>query len=151
MGKDSGGFPMPDQTSADMDDAAELVAWVRDVLAPSVNRDLNTHGQLVWCSQWWAHPEAVARLHALRMAYSTLVEDAGAGADGASTWWLQHADPHLAVLLNKDTGPFSQCVRGHRPTAGLPWQDPPRDVPLPRIVAIPDPEDAAVAAAALDG
>lgn len=147
---------MPDQPPAayvdedDVDDAAELLAWVRDVLAPAVTRDLNTRGQLVWCSQWWDHPEAVARLHALAMAYSSLVEDDDAAADGASTWWLQHADPHLAVLLNKDTGPFSQCVRDHRPTPGLPWQDPPRDVILPRIVVLPEPEDAAEAAAAAD-
>ena len=129
------------------EDAADLVAWVRDVLAPGITRDLNTRGQLVWCAQWFDHPEAVARLWAMALAYSTLVEAEDAAADGASTWWLQHADPHLAVLMNKDTGPFSQCIRDHRPTTGLPWMDPSAGVMLP---AIAGPQDAGEAAAALD-
>ena len=129
------------------EDAADLVAWVRDVLAPGISRDLNTRGQLVWCTQWFEHPEAVARLWAMALAYSTLVEAEDAAADGASTWWLQHADPHLAVLMNKDTGPFSQCIRDHRPTSGLPWIEPPTGVVLPAIAG--PSQDAGESAAAL--
>jgi hypothetical protein len=130
------------------EDAADLVAWVRDVLVPGITRDLNPRGQLVWCSHWFDHPEAVARLGAMALAYSALVEADDAAADGPSTWWLQHADPHLAVLMNKDTGPFSQCIRDHRSTTGLPWLEPPADVMLPAIAGTP--QDATEAAAELD-
>lgn len=130
-------------TTTPAEDAADLLAWVRDVLAPAITRDLNPRGQLVWCPQWWDHTEAVARLWAMALAYSSLVEDDQAPADGASTWWLQHADPHLAVLLHKDVGPFSQCVRDHRPGTGLPWQDPPPGLVLPTIVGPQDAGDAA--------
>lgn len=126
----------------------DLVAWVREVLAPGITRDMNPRGQLRWCTQWFEHPEAVARLWAMAAAYSVLVDAEDAAADGASTWWLQHADPHLAVLMNKDTGPFSQCTHGHRPTDGLPWEEPTQAVVLPLIAG--PPQDAGDAAAALD-
>jgi hypothetical protein len=130
------------------DNAADLVAWVREVLAPGISRDFNPKGQLRWCRQWWDHPEAVARLWAMAGAYAVLVDADDAPADGPSTWWLQHADPHLTVLLNKDTGPFSQCTHEHRITGGLPWQEPTRPVVLP-VIAGP-PQDAGAAAAAVE-
>lgn len=140
-------MPDPVEQTTPAEDAADLIAWVRDIFAPAITRDLNTRGQLVWCPQWWDHAEAVARLWAMAMAYSSLVEEEDAPAVGASVWWVQHVDPHLAVLLNKDSGPFSQCVREHRSGTGLPWQEPPAGLVLPTIVG---PQDAGVLAATVD-
>lgn len=32
---------------------------------------------------------------------------------GGSDWWLPHADPHLRVLLDPETGPFYNCDGEH--------------------------------------
>ena len=40
---------------------------------------------------------------------------------GVGIWWLNHADPHMRVLMDKE-GPFKQCAYdGHKParTPGL--------------------------------
>jgi hypothetical protein len=40
---------------------------------------------------------------------------------GVSTWWLNHADPHMRALMDKE-GPFKKCAYdGHKPprTPGL--------------------------------
>ncbi|NNH73673.1 DUF4913 domain-containing protein [Nocardia uniformis] len=64
-----------------------------------------------WCPEWWRHDEAVLRLAALWRAYEALRrDDTGLGL---SNWWLQHADPHMRVLMSVD-GPFELCKKGHR-------------------------------------
>ncbi|WP_019925543.1 DUF4913 domain-containing protein [Nocardia sp. BMG111209] len=64
-----------------------------------------------WCPQWWRHDEAVLRLFALWRAYEALRrDDTGLGL---SQWWLQHADPHMRILLAVD-GPFELCKKHHR-------------------------------------
>jgi hypothetical protein len=103
----------------------ELATWVREVLAPVIHRDLQAQGELVWCQQWWEHPEAVARLAALHDAWTVLVVAEEADGTGASQWWVQHVDPHLDALMHQRHGPFSRCARHHRETKPLPWQEPP--------------------------
>ena len=35
-------------------------------------------------------------------------------AIGVSTWWLNHADPHMRVLMDRE-GPFKKCAYdGHK-------------------------------------
>jgi len=64
-----------------------------------------------WCPEWWRHDEAVLRLFALWRAYEALRrDDQGLGL---SQWWLQHADPHMRVLMAVD-GPFELCKKQHR-------------------------------------
>jgi hypothetical protein len=37
---------------------------------------------------------------------------------GVSTWWLNHADPHMRVLMDEE-GPFKKCAYdGHKFPAG---------------------------------
>ncbi|GGQ84746.1 DUF4913 domain-containing protein [Couchioplanes azureus] len=62
-----------------------------------------------WCPQWWKHPEAISRLHALWRAGETLrvAEDTG-----MSVWWRDHLDPEIAVL----TGEYGRSAGAH-PTA----------------------------------
>ncbi|WP_439678996.1 DUF4913 domain-containing protein [Embleya sp. MST-111070] len=107
-------------------------AFVVEYLAKVIERRLN-RSSLMWCSGWWRHPEAVIRLTAIWRAFEYLRHDA---ALGMSNWWLQHADPHLRVLMDPEMGPFVACDprEGHteRPLAELPlepsppemWDDP---------------------------
>jgi hypothetical protein len=78
--------------------------FVVNFLAPLIRRRLG--GSHTWCSQWWAHAEGLLRITALWETWEHFRHE---GALGMSTWLLHHADPHLAVLLSKDNGPFAAC------------------------------------------
>lgn len=74
-----------------------------------------------WAAEWWHSAEAVMRLEAMWRSWEHLRRDP---ATGMSVWWLQHADPHMAVLLSPD-GPFAKSE--DRASAGepLPYARPP--------------------------
>lgn len=103
----------------------DLESWVYDHLSQVVCRRLGGH--LTWCPEWYRHPEAIMRLMAMWQEWEIAV------ADGTmSNWWLSHCDPHLAVLMSRDNGPFMACTeKEHRPLKPLPlaprnpriWQD----------------------------
>ena len=100
----------------------DLVAFVSQQLIPMYRRPLG--GQAVtWCPEWWRHAEAIARLDALWRAWEHLRLDA---ATGASVWFRDHADHHMAVLLSAD-GPFKGCKPdGHAERLpAFPLTDPP--------------------------
>ncbi|MFF8577269.1 DUF4913 domain-containing protein [Streptomyces albidoflavus] len=89
--------------------AAELDAlsdWVNYLLLPVYGREISTARP--WCAQWPEHPEAVARLHALWLAWQQYT-DAEAGLSGPSTWHRDHLDHTLAQLRAPD-GPFAACT-----------------------------------------
>ncbi|WP_435080240.1 DUF4913 domain-containing protein [Clavibacter michiganensis] len=83
---------------------ADVDAFVRDFLAPTYRREVSPRGEGRWDPEWWRHPEAVARLEALWLAWEALRFE---GATGMSVWWRDHADYHLAVLMGP-TGPFAR-------------------------------------------
>ena len=85
---------------------AALTNWVHDLLLPVYGREITTGRP--WCRQWQEHPEAVARLHALWLAWQQLT-DAQAGLTGPSTWHRDHLDPALLQLRTPD-GPFGACT-----------------------------------------
>ena len=63
-----------------------------------------------WCTQWWLHPEVVARFKALwqaSMQADASVMDGDAGA--VSSWWINHWDRHAATIFDKGNGPFRDC------------------------------------------
>lgn len=97
--------------------AAELVysnavEFFVDLLAPSYVREVNEGAQLVWCPEWYKHPEALIRMETIWRAWEHLRMEP---ALGLSTWWLNHADPHMRVLMDKE-GPFKKCAYdGHKP------------------------------------
>ncbi|MEE4493885.1 DUF4913 domain-containing protein [Streptomyces sp. BE230] len=101
------GTPPPMET----DDSTELVfrsvdAFYDEYLCQVVRRRVDgVH--LAWCPDWWSHPEAIARIATLWRAFEHLRLDP---ALGMSHWWLHHADPHLAVLMDPRTGPFTFCA-----------------------------------------
>ncbi len=100
-----------------------LDAFVRELLAPTYRRVVDGRNR-TWCPQWWRHAEAIARLEAMWRSWEHLRQDP---ATGVSVWFRDHADPHMAVLLDPD-GPFKPCSpeKGHVPRAEpLPLADPP--------------------------
>ncbi|MEU4200805.1 DUF4913 domain-containing protein [Streptomyces sp. NPDC026294] len=88
------------------EELAALKAWVDDLLLPVYGREITSTRP--WCQQWAEHPEAVARLHALWLAWQQFT-DADAGLAGPSLWHRDHLDHGLAQLRAPD-GPFSACA-----------------------------------------
>lgn len=89
--------------------ATELTAlsdWVNYLFLPIYGREISTTRP--WCEQWYEHPEAVARLHALWLAWQQLT-DTEAGPTGPSTWHRDHLDQALVHLRAPD-GPFAACT-----------------------------------------
>jgi len=85
--------------------------WLTEWLLPTYRRYISPNGsQSTWCPSWWMHAEAVIRLEALWRAWEYLRLD---GQTGSSVWWKDHADYHLATLLDPQ-GPFHGCTSaGH--------------------------------------
>ncbi|OIK08073.1 DUF4913 domain-containing protein [Streptomyces monashensis] len=112
--------------------AVELAAlsdWVNNLFLPVYGREISTTRP--WCAQWHEHPEAVARLHALWLAWQQLT-DAEAGLSGPSTWHRDHLDQALVHLRAPD-GPFAACTTS--PTR-----------PNHRVLATPAPDQLGLAA-----
>lgn len=78
-----------------------------------------------WAGRWWEHDEALIRLEALWRSWEHLRQDA---ATGMSVWWRDHADHHMAVLMDPD-GPFATATEGAENTSRrgepLPYVAPP--------------------------
>lgn len=87
------------------EELAALTKWLDDLLLPVYGREVTTSRP--WCQRWQDHPEAVARLHALWLAWQQLT-DVG-GLTGPSTWHRDHLDPTLLQLRTPD-GPFGACT-----------------------------------------
>lgn len=98
----------PQQRQEQARETAELAIWVEDVLVPGYVREARPDS--LWCADWFVHAEAVARLHAVWMAWLALVANPEAGGPtGPSTWHRLHLDPALAQLRSP-TGPFAACM-----------------------------------------
>ncbi|MEE6289300.1 DUF4913 domain-containing protein [Georgenia sp. MJ173] len=78
--------------------------FVREYLRHVYRRRINGR-ERVWAARWWEHDEAVIRLEALWRAWEHLRQDP---ATGMSVWWRDHADHHMAVLMDPD-GPFASA------------------------------------------
>ena len=93
----------------------DVAAFLTEWFAPNYRRYIDDGRTRTWCPEWYEHPEAVARLDAMWMAWEQLRTET---AMGSSKWWLDHADRHMAVLLNVN-GPFMGCTitRGHNPSS----------------------------------
>jgi hypothetical protein len=95
---------------------AALADWVHHLLLPVYGREISTTRP--WCEKWHEHPEAVARLHALWLAWQQLTDN-GSGQIGASTWHRDHLD-HALLQLRSPDGPFGACTTSPaRPTHRL--------------------------------
>jgi hypothetical protein len=97
---------------------ADLESWVHQVLAQVVRRRLGGH--LTWCPEWYRHAEAIMRLTAMWEEWTRARQEGT-----LSNWWLDHCDPHMAVLMSRDNGPFMACTeKEHRPLGPLPVAPP---------------------------
>lgn len=74
-----------------------------------------------WSAQWWRYPEAIARLEALWRSWEHLRLD---GATGSSTWWRDHLDHHMPILMSAE-GPFADSQDQNKPGEPLPYEAPP--------------------------
>jgi hypothetical protein len=115
----------PEEESGE-DDAPQLHygsvdEFVREVVLPMYQRKVGVRGSRRWSAQWWRNAEAVSRLEAMWRAWENLRQD---GATGMSTWWRDHADYHMNILLSAD-GPFGRSEDENKPGAPLPYDPPP--------------------------
>jgi len=100
-------------------DFATLYTWVHIHIATITERKIvkgsgSESGVGVrWCTRWYEHDEAIARLEALRRAWEEHVLTPGAGM---SSWYISHYDPHITALTSPG-GPFWQCSPGHHQPA----------------------------------
>ena len=107
---------------------ATLEDFVRELLAPMYRRTLDGTDRS-WCPEWWRHAEAISRLDALWRAWEHLRLDP---YTGMSVWFRDHADHHMAVLLDSE-GPFKRCspLKGHRALDELPLEPAPEGLFVP--------------------
>ena len=90
---------------------SSAVEFFAELLAQSYVREVNEGATYVWCPEWYKHPEALIRMEAIWRAWEHLRLEP---ALGISTWWLNHADPHMRILMDKE-GPFKKCAYdGHK-------------------------------------
>lgn len=98
--------------------------FLREYLRHVYRRATSDHR--VWAARWWEYDEAVIRLEALWRAWEHLRLDP---STGMSVWWRDHADHHMAVLMDPE-GPFAAADHyGDVNEAGkgepLPYEPPP--------------------------
>lgn len=91
-----------------------LALWVQHLLLPIYGREVTSAAP--WCPRWWEHPDAVAHLHGLWLAWQDLTGVAG-GLSGPASWHRDHLGPAMSSLRDPN-GPFAGCRVGtHRPKA----------------------------------
>lgn len=91
-----------------------LAEWVEGVLVPGYLAEPSADTR--WCHLWTEHPVAIARLHALWLAWQELTDPATCGYSGPSTWHRDHYDPCIREL-REPSGPFAGCTKGEHQVA----------------------------------
>jgi len=88
----------------------ELDQWVNNWLLNTIRKQPNP--TLLWCADWWKHPEAVSRLAGLWAAWENSHQLAG---NEPSNWWIHHYQTQWPELTST-TGPFKSCTpQKHEP------------------------------------
>jgi hypothetical protein len=115
--KESAGLP-PETYYGSVDE------WLRKYWRYSYRRRVSAKGTGTgrWRADWWNVDEAVQRLEALWRSWEVARLDPGLGV---STWWINHAGPHMSALLSID-GPFAGSTDENSTGDPLPYQPPPR-------------------------
>ena len=99
----------------------DFVQWICEVYRRQVNGV--TH---VWNGEWWKSTEVVMRMDAMWRAFEALRLDPGTGL---SSWWRDHADYHMSVILSPD-GPLYYYTE-ESPLTRAKYNDQLPFVPLP--------------------
>lgn len=109
--------------------------FMRHWLSTMYSREVGGRGSgRVWRSDWWNVPEALSRIDALWRAWEFLRLE---GPTGISVWWRDHADHHMAVLMDPE-GPFRQSSTPVRLGEPLLCDPPPEGMFPDERVAPPD-------------
>ncbi|RUL92134.1 DUF4913 domain-containing protein [Verrucosispora sp. FIM060022] len=88
-----------------------LSYWVENLLLPVYGGEVSSSSP--WCPRWWEHPEAIAYLHGLWLAWQERTGPQANGSDPA-TWHQSHLWPTMDALRSPN-GPFAGCKPGsHR-------------------------------------
>ncbi|MER6121771.1 DUF4913 domain-containing protein [Streptomyces sp. NPDC001795] len=96
------------------DELRVLIEWVEGVLVPGYLGEPSADAR--WCHLWFEHMPAVARLHALWLAWQELTDPATCGYAGPSVWHRDHLDPCIRELRSS-AGPFAGCTKGEHQIA----------------------------------
>ncbi len=110
--------PDPPENLSD-DSMRELDDWVRSTLLPTYGREIDT--SRMWCTRWFEHAEAVARLWALYLAWGNMHDPQSTDPHtGPIVWQKEYLDYTMDRLRAQD-GPFGGCMsRPERPAEGSP-------------------------------
>jgi len=105
--------------------------WLRKYWRYTYRRRVSAKGSGTgrWRVDWWTVDEAVQRIEALWRSWEASRLDAGLGM---STWWINHAEPHMGALLATD-GPFAGATDENLPGEPLPYVEPPAGMFAPDI------------------
>lgn len=91
------------------DELRALIEWVEGVLVPGYLAEPSADAR--WCHLWFEHTVAIARLHAVWLAWQELTDPVSCGYTGPSVWHRDHLDPALRELRGS-SGPFAGCTKG---------------------------------------
>jgi hypothetical protein len=86
-----------------------LIEWVEGVLVPGYLAEPSADAR--WCHLWFEYTVAIARLHAVWLAWQEQTDPASCGYTGPSVWHRDHLDPALRELRGS-SGPFAGCTKG---------------------------------------
>ncbi|MEV6672861.1 DUF4913 domain-containing protein [Streptomyces sp. NPDC051162] len=106
---------------------AGLAVWVEHVLVACYLTEVSSSAP--WCARWYEHPQAIARLHALWLAWQELTTPDSGGYTGPSVWHRDHLDPCMTHLRDPH-GPFASCMTSDERPQHTVLPQPPVD-PLP--------------------
>ncbi|MFF4902534.1 DUF4913 domain-containing protein [Streptomyces sp. NPDC001068] len=90
------------------DELRALTEWVEGVLVPGYLAEPSADAR--WCHLWFEHTPAVARLHALWLAWQECTDPVSCGYTGPSVWHRDHLDPCMRELRGP-IGPFAGCTK----------------------------------------
>lgn len=110
---DDDGEPVEPDADLPPPQYATLDAFVDEFLVHELWLDVSIPSR-IWCPEWWRHSTAIVRLDALHRSFEHLRLDP---ALGISTWLRDHADHHMAQLMDSN-GIFKGCSvsKGHEAT-----------------------------------
>lgn len=98
----------------------QLAFWVERLLIPVYGKEVTSSAP--WCPRWREHPEAIAQLHGLWLAWQSLTGP-NAEVTGPAQWHRDYLGMIMDALRNP-SGPFAGCKPGsHREVARPPVAD----------------------------
>jgi hypothetical protein len=101
-----------------VEELRRLSLWVERLLIPVYGQEVSSIAP--WCPRWREHPEAIAQLHGLWLAWQNLTGP-DADAIGPAQWHRDYLAP-IMDALRSPSGPFASCKPGsHRDTARPPF------------------------------